>query len=248
MKIIVQGRALEYADEGEGPTLLFLHGWKDDLRTFDALAGGLAGYRIVRLDMPGFGGSDAPPAAWDLSSYVGCVAAFIERLKLEPAAIVGHSMGGRVAIKGVSEGVFRPGKMVLIASAGIAKRRTWKSAFLAALAKAGKALTAVPPLSMWRHRLRRSLYHAIGSDYFAAGELKGTFLKIVAEDLAEAAGRISIPALLVWGSEDASTPLADGRRLSTLIPNARLEVLRGAGHFVHRERAQEVAALIRDFI
>ncbi len=248
MKVIVDGLATEYKDEGQGPVLLMLHGWKDDMRTFDKLVGHLKGYRIIRLDMPGFGGTEKPKRVWKLHDYVQFVSAFIHKIGIHPDALVGHSMGGRVIIKGVSGGVLKAAKIVLISSAGIAKRRTAKNSALVILAKIGKAVTLIPPFSFWRQGLRRKLYGAIGSDYFAAGELKDTFLNIVAEDLSEAATGISVPALLIWGRNDAHTPLSDGQRLSKLIPNAVLKVLEGAAHFVHQESAEEVAELIEEFI
>lgn len=248
MKAIIDDLAVEYKDEGDGPVLLLLHGWKDDMRTFNPLVGPLSGFRIVRVDLPGFGGSEAPKDAWHLEDYVRFVNAFLQKFGLHPDTLVGHSMGGRVIIKGVSEGKLTARKIVLISSAGIAKRRTVRNSVLTILAKIGKAITFIPPFSFWRQTLRRKLYESIGSDYFGAGSLKGTFLNIIAEDLTEAAPKIKIPTLLIWGRNDNYTPLSDGERLSQLIPNMKFTVIDGAGHFVHQEQPKEVARLIRTFI
>lgn len=248
MKTIVDDLAIEYADEGAGKPLLMLHGWGDNLHTFDSIVRELSGCRIVRPDLPGFGGSERPAETWGVIEYARFVEAFCKKLELEPAVLVGHSFGGRIIIKGTGTGVFSPQKIALIASAGVAKERTLKSFALTTAAKVGKALTLVPPFSLYRQQIRKRLYGAIGSDYFAAGSMRPIFLKVVKEDLLEYAAKIRAPALLIWGSADRSTPLADGEMIRDAIADSRLEVLTGATHFVHQERSREVAALIKDFV
>lgn len=248
MKIIVQNIATEYGDEGSGSTMLLLHGWKDSLKTFDAIVPHLSGYRIVRLDLPGFGDSEAPKNVWGVSEYVDFVKAFIEKINISPEIIVGHSFGGRVAIKGVGSGVLKPKKLVLIAAAGLAKRRTVKNHILGGIAKVGRALTSMPPFSLWQNTLRRKLYGAIGSDYFSAGSLKEIFKKVVNEDLGTFAATISIPTLLIWGRNDTTTPLAQAERIHDLIEHSQLDIVMDAGHFVHREKPAEVATFINDFM
>ena len=80
MKIIVQGLATEYVEEGKGPTLLFLPGWMNTLHNFDELASRLKSeYRIVRLDLPGFlgGGTETPPSGWHVGDYATFLETFI---------------------------------------------------------------------------------------------------------------------------------------------------------------------------
>ena len=249
MKVIVGTTATEYTDQGRGPTLLLLHGWKDDLKTFDKLLKELSSsYRIVRLDMPGFGGTDIPKGTWRVSDYAQFVRRFLEKVHIEPDVIVGHSFGGRVIIRGVGTGELQPKKIVLIAAAGLARKRTWRNRLLSVVAKIGKMVTSIPPLSSRKQELRRTLYEAIGSDYFAAGALKDTFVAVVSEDLSRYAARIKIPTLLIWGSEDASTTLDQGKRIASLIQGSRLEVINGASHFVHVEQPGKVAEFISSFV
>lgn len=248
MKCIVQNLATEYLDEGSGTAVLFLHGWMDNLHTFDALAARLASrYRIVRLDLPGFGKTERPKEAWGLDEYVHFVDSFIKKLGVKVDTFVGHSFGGRIIIKGAAEKIFHADKLVLIGSAGIAKRNTPRNLFFNIVAKLGKVATAIPPLSFWREKIRRRFYTHIGSDYADAGALRETFLKTILEDLSGSAQKIDTPTLLIWGKNDAAAPLSDGERLVRLIPQAKLEVLDG-GHFIHHERPEEVASLIRNFI
>ncbi len=227
--------------------MLLLHGWQDSLHTFDSLTPLLCGdYRVIRLDLPGFGESEMPREAWHLDDYAGFVADFIGKLGVRVDVMVGHSFGGRVVVKGTATGIFSVDKIILIASAGVAERNEFRALFFHALAKIGRLVTAMRPLTLLREPLRRYLYGHVGSsDYLFAGSLKETFLNIIREDLSVMAKNIVRPTLLIWGSDDTETPLQEGRRLATLIPNSTLEVISGAGHFVHREKPREVAALIR---
>ncbi len=249
MKIIVQNLAIEYQDQGSGPVLLFLHGWQDSLRTFDALAVDLSKkYRVVRLDLPGFGGSETPKDTWELENYAQLVEEFIQKTKLQVYAVVGHSLGGRIILKAQSSKRLSSSKTVLIASAGFVKSKNLRNSVLKIIAKIGGLITYIPPLIFWRDKLRRRLYNVAGSDYLNTGVLKETFLKIIAEDLTTNAQKITNPTLLIWGSEDEQTPLADGQKFAKLISNSKLEVIDGVGHFVHQQQAQKVIKLIREFL
>ncbi|MBI5456491.1 alpha/beta hydrolase [Candidatus Kaiserbacteria bacterium] len=248
MKTIVQNLAVEYDDQGSGPVVLMLHGWKDSLRTFDALIPYLAKHRIVRLDLPGFGGSEMPRNTWNIAAYVDFVRSFVEKMNLQVDTIVGHSFGGRIAIRGVGSRILKPKRMVLIAAAGLAKRRTLRNQLLGAMAKIGRFVTMVPPFSLWRNQLRQALYESIGSDYFTAGALKDTFVSVVAENLSEFASKITVPTLIVWGKNDTTTPLEQAIRIKELVHGSTLRVVDTAGHFVHREMSGEVAKSIEEFL
>jgi pimeloyl-ACP methyl ester carboxylesterase len=101
---------------------------------------------------------------------------------------------------------------------------------------------------MWQNALRRKLYGALGSDYFNAGSLKETFKKVVSEDLSEYAAKITIPTLLIWGRNDASTPLSQAEKIHELIEHSQLDIVMDAGHFVHKKKPAEVAKFITAFL
>lgn len=249
MKVIINNIATEYADEGSGQVILLLHGWLDSLRTFDKLSAELSeNKRIIRLDLPGFGATEPPPTDWSLNNYVDFVAEFIGKLKLTDYALVGHSFGGRIAIKGCSTKKLTPKALVLMAAAGTAERRTAKSLAYTAVAKIGKVVTLIPPLYFWRKQLRAGLYKSAGSDYLASEHIGKTFLNIVGEDLSVNAPKITIPTLLIWGANDGQTPLREGKKLQRLIPRSDLVVLPATGHFVHIEKPEQVALAMEKFL
>lgn len=249
MKTIVQNLAVEYQDEGEGKVILLLHGWQDNLHTFDAIAQILSETnRIIRLDCPGFGKSETPKETWDLDNYVDFVKNFIQKLNIQVDIIVGHSFGGRIAIKGATTNNLQPAKIILINSAGIAKNKTLRNSVLKVFAKIGGWVISIPPFVFWKEKLREKFYKSIGSDYLNARAMKETFLKIIAEDLSESAKKINAPTLLIWGENDTETPLSDGKLLLQIIPNSKLEIINNAGHFAHQEKPEEVAKLIQEFL
>jgi len=247
MKVIVKGLATEYEDEGSGPVLLMLHGWGDSLRSFNTLVHRLGGYRIVRLDLPGFGGTELPRGEWDVGDYARFVQEFCTKLSVAPQFLLGHSLGGRISIKGLARGIFTAEKLVLIASAGVADRPTVQNNAFMALAKVGKLMLKPFPRS-WYLNLRRELYKVTGGDYVSAGALSETFVNVINEDLSKDAGEVHTPTLLIWGEDDLVTPVSEGKKLKTLIKGSELQILHGAGHFVHQQKTDEVAKLIRDFL
>ena len=249
MRVLIKNLAVEYTDKGNGPVMLLLHGWGNDLHSFDALVQSLiSSWRVIRLDLPGFGGSEAPKETWGVGEYSQFVRAFIERLGISAYLLVGHSFGGRIAIKGIADGLLRAKKLVLIGSAGLAKRKTLRNRLFKTIAKVGK--TALSPFPAYlRDRLRRKLYAYAGSeDYLAAGPLQATFLKVMGEDLSHAAKRVYLPTLLIWGEFDTATPLSDGKHLHTLISGSQFEIVKSATHFVYQEKTAEVAQAIQRFV
>jgi pimeloyl-ACP methyl ester carboxylesterase len=246
MKSIVAGLATEHAENGIGPVVLMLHGWGDSLHSFDALVQKLPGFRIVRLDMPGFGNTELPKDTWTVEQYAKFVAEFCKKTGVQPEYVIGHSFGGRVIIKAVSQRFLEPKKIVFIASAGVADRQNVHNMAFTAGAKIGKALLKPFPKSLYL-RLRKELYRVTGGDYISAGALQETFLAVIKEDLSSDAAHIDRPALLVWGEDDIVTPVEEGKKIHRLIKGSELKVLSGAGHFVHQQKADEVAKLIQEF-
>lgn len=251
MQVIVNKLLTTYSTVGNGKqTVLFLHGWADSGKTFEMLAKELAGkedrYTALLLDLPGFGGTQAPPVAWDLPDYASFVADFIQKLNKQPAVIVGHSNGGTIAINGAARGLLTPSKLILIASAGI-RGRSVKKEVLRLLAKPVKIAIKAAPKST-RKRIRQKLYSAIGSDYLIAEHMQETFKKVVTYDIRKEAAEITIPACLIYGEKDTATPQAYGELLAAAMPHAVLHTIPMAGHFVHQEQAYEVARISAEFM
>lgn len=253
MNLVVNGILLHYRESGKpgAPVVLMLHGWGATSASLDSLAAALAqDFRVIQLDLPGFGGSEVPPPDWHVADYAQLVQDFVAKAKLAPLhTVIGHSFGGRVAIKALGTGLLAPDRLVLIGAPAVARHRTFRNQFYKAAAKTGKAVTALPGLGHLRHRLRQRLYATTGStDYLNAGPMRQIFLHAVREDLRSVASQISAPTLLVWGEQDRDAPLVDAHALAAEIPHSQLEIVPGAGHYTFLDAPGPVANAVKGFL
>ncbi len=248
-QLIVDKLAIAYADEGKGPVVLMLHGWGSSVQPFDALARALAGkYRVVRLDLPGFGGSQLPDRVWGIPEYAALITDFCTKLAIRPTTLLGHSMGGQAAIYLVGQGLIRPQRLILIGASGVRDAWTVRQRLTFILAKAGKVVTR--PFPAVANRLRTRLYATNGNSEYAAASpaLAANYRRVLTEDQRANASRVHIPTLLIWGQQDADAPLRNAHILHRLIAHSRLEVLPGAGHFVFLDKPTETAILVEEFM
>lgn len=251
MKILIHSLSAYYEVQGKGAPILLLHGWGVDsgsLRPVSTLLKDQTESRIYSLDFPGFGYSDPPPAAWCVQDYVDFLLGFMDELQIERATLLGHSFGGRVAIKLAAQCPQRVDRLVLVDSAGIKPPRTAGYYFKVAAAKTLKFVArAVPPVQ--RNALFKKTQSRLGSsDYQKAGALRGTFVRVVNEDLRDCLPLIHVPTLLVWGAKDRETPLSDAYIMRDAIPGARLEVIQNAEHFSYLDDFTSFSALLLNFL
>jgi pimeloyl-ACP methyl ester carboxylesterase len=211
---------------GPGPTeVVGLHGWA---RTRSDLAGSLAGLNALALDLPGFGASPEPPGAWDSRAYAALVAEVLAGLD-RPQVLLGHSFGGRVAVK-LAAG--RPELVSGLVLAGVPLLRPRSGpgrpspAWRFRLARWGRRRGVVSEARMEKLRQR------YGSEDYrrASGIMRSVLVRVVNESYAEDLPRIACPVELVWGSNDTAAPLPMAREACALLRNARLEVIEGGGH------------------
>jgi pimeloyl-ACP methyl ester carboxylesterase len=244
----VRGLTLRYEELGEGDPALVLHGWGASREAARPMTRAAATLRhAYGLDLPGFGESDLPPEPWGVGDYAELVLAFMDELGLDRVDLIGHSNGGRIGIWIAAHHPERIAKLVLVDSAGIRPKRGPRYYRKVGMAKAGKYAARLlgPPGRRLQERLRG---RAASSDYAAAGPLRPTFVKIVNEDLKPLLPRIQAPTLLVWGARDDATPLADGRAMERLIPNAGLAVFETAGHYSYADEPARFARVLDHFL
>lgn len=205
-------------------------------------------YTVLSLDLPGFGGSETPPSDWTLNDYAHFVAAFLDKTgQSKIYAILGHSNGGAIAIKALANGVISAEKLVLVASAGVRNQQSLAKAAKMSLAKAAKLPLAALPRTT-RTKVKRRVYSKLGSDLYVAEHLQGTFKNVVSEDIQDDAKKLQLETLLIYGQNDTATPVRYGEILDSCLQHSSLKIVEGVGHFVHQERSEETAILIKDFL
>jgi pimeloyl-ACP methyl ester carboxylesterase len=233
---------------GEGEDLLVLHGWGASIEAVYPIVTGLAPVaRVHALDLPGGGESEPPPEPWGVEQYQAFVAAYMDGAGITRATIVGHSNGGRIAIRMAATEPARVAKLVLVDAAGIRPKRTFRWYRRVAMAKVGKH--AARHLGGPGERLRETLVsRAASTDYAAAGELRPTLVKLVNADLRPYMRDVAAPTLLVWGKDDAETPVSMAQEMERLIPDAGLVVLEGAGHYSYLDQPARFARIVSHFV
>jgi pimeloyl-ACP methyl ester carboxylesterase len=250
MQVIVDGLATSYLEHGSSkkPTVLILHGWADSADTFQQLSDSLKdSYHVVALNLPGFGKTQTPDKTWTLNDFALFTAHFVAKLDLKLHGLIGHSNGGAIGIKAVSQKMLKPKKLVLIASSGIRRPYTFRNTALKALTKSSKFVLHLAPKKT-REQLKQKLYRRIGSDFLVVEGMKDTFKNIITEDVLDYARNIKVPTVLIYGDEDHATPQVYGALFTDAIPDAQLHVIEDAGHFVHLDEPAETTKIIREFL
>ena len=251
MFIEIKGLKTEYTECGEGAPVLLLHGWGS---SFDVYKGIMAllkdRCRLVAVNFPGCGQSETMATPWCLEDYCDFCLEFMEKLNLKDPILIGHSHGGRVVLKMTAEKMVNPPKIVLLDSAGLIPKKTFKQNFRAKSFKAIKRVLTLPVIKNHSEGLLQKARNHYGSaDYNAAPEvLRKTLVSLVNTDIRNILHNISCPSLLIWGDKDTATPLEDAKIIESLIPDAGLCVLEGTGHYSFCEKPYAAHAILNSFI
>jgi pimeloyl-ACP methyl ester carboxylesterase len=250
--VLIRIRGLEtfYQVDGQGDPVVLLHGWGTSSQSLSGVVTCLApAFRTVSVDLPGFGWSHAPPEAWGIADYADHVRQLLDALGVAGAAFLGHSFGGRIAIHLAAHQPRRVARLVLVASAGVRPRRRLSYHLRVATTKALRRLLTLPGLESAGSRLLQRWQAKVGSrDYLAAGRLRPTLVKVVNEDLAPILPRVEAPTLLVWGDQDQEVRRPAMELMAGRIPQARLEVFAGAGHFPFEDAPETFCRTVTEFL
>jgi len=238
----IDGVHVRYLDQGKGPAVVFLHGYGASLDVWRLLIPSLSGYRLIAVDLKGFGFTSRPAGDYSPAAQARLVWEVLDRRGVKDVAIVAHSWGASVALAMALDHPERVRRMALydayVYEAQVPSFFLWSRADVL-----GEVLFGL----YYRERIEERFALAFFDDRnvtarrldLAKRELSrpGT----VAAALAAARGQryasvekryhtIETPTLLLWGREDIVAPLPFGERLSNDLPNARLVVFPRCGH------------------
>jgi pimeloyl-ACP methyl ester carboxylesterase len=261
----IQGMPVHYRDEGSGTTLVLLHGTGASLHTWDGWISPLEhDFRIVRLDLPGFGlTGPAPDDDYTIRRYVGFLREFTQRLELDQFHLAGNSLGGRIAWNYALEHADDVDRLVLIDAAGYPREQTLDSSMIFKIARTpgiNWLFTVMTPRSMTERSLREvygdpdKVTEDIIDRYFELSLRPGNrraFVERVLDADADSDGdhrKISQPTLILWGVEDRWIPLADARGFADDIEGSRLRVFPGVGHIPMEELPGQSARAALTFL
>ena len=251
-KISIENLEVNYKIAGEGFPFLILHGWGGSSNSWVNVQKILAnqGYKIIVPDLPGFGKTSSPETPWGVKDYTNFVLGFVDKLDLKRIILLGHSFGGRMAIKFSHLYPEKVESLVLCASAGVKIPPTFLQKVIYIVARAGNFLFSPKLLRRLKDVARNFFYTIIRQrDYKRAkGTMRETFKKIVADDLVLDLPEIKARTLIVWGEKDRAVPTEAAHLIKEKVPNSVLELIPGVTHTPNLEAPEKLSAVILNFL
>lgn len=232
-------------------TILILHGWGSRSDSWSNVKEILQnqGYNVIVPDLPGFGKSAPLSQIWSVDNYVEWVDNFIKKRNYNNQKIflLGHSFGGRIAIKFAAKYPEKTQKLILCSAAGITPRPKIKIAIFNLLSKIGNLMFSLPFLKIFQRPARKFIYF-LSKDrdyYYLQNEtMRQTFKRVISEDLTNYLFQIKVPTLIIWGERDKLTPIADAYKMHQQIKNSVLKIIPQGKHSLYLQHPEELANII----
>jgi len=201
-------------------TVVFLHGWGSNSTLWFSSTLKLAeeGYELYFFDLPGFGKSQTPIHPFHLDDYAQILFNCIQKLEIERPILIGHSFGGKTAVRIASKKAISLAGLVLVDSSGL-PHTSFATQTKINIAKTVKPIMDLPLMK----GIRSNLLRLSGSDdYIAFPELRETFVTIIREHIEFELPQVEDKTLILWGGEDDNsyTPVSDAEVYKRLIPHA----------------------------
>lgn len=245
----IDGRTVTFRHEvGTGPALVCVHGSADNQHVYDRLLDAIPGRERYAINLPGRAGTDGPPLD-DVAAMEAFLARFLESEVKGEYLIVGHSLGGAIAIEHALAGRSdRLAGIVLLATGARLRVHPMILQLFEQVAKSGSKIPPLPP-GLYEPDTEPNLVaqaskdreltpiESAGADWQAANSF----------DRMQDIGQIEVPAMIVAGTEDALTPLKYAQYMDTRLPRSELHVIDGGGHMLVMERVEELANWIERF-
>ena len=271
-EITLHGHRVSYRREGWGPVILLIHGITGSSQTWDDVIPLLSDrYTVVAPDLLGHGDSAKPRGDYSLGAYASGIRDLMQAVGHDRATVVGHSLGGGVAMQLAYQFPELVERLVLVSSGGLGREvnlflraatlpgSEWVLPLLASngvLSAGGRVggllrtlgLRAGPDLEeMWR-----------GFSSLADAEARQAFIYTLRGIVDPGGQRVSardrlylaetVPTMLVWGDRDPIIPVRHAHSTHKQIPGSRLEVIEDAGHFPYRDEPILFAKTLAGFI
>ncbi|MEZ5428220.1 MAG: alpha/beta hydrolase [Pyrinomonadaceae bacterium] len=261
----IDGVRVHYQEKGSGTPLVLIHGytsstysWKD---VFDPLA---EKYRVIAVDLKGFGFSAKPDGDYTRRAQGELVAGLLDHLKIERAWVAGNSMGGETALNLALHHPEKVSGLILIDSSGVRlPGRTSLVPWYAQTPVLGRLLTALALTGdkLVREGLQKSFYDDSKIDderisyYYQPLKTRGGQLaamrartQYVLHPIEDEISKIGVPTLILWGAEDEVIPPEAGRKMNSLIKDSKLTVIEKCGHLPQEEMPGRILREMEDFI
>ncbi len=271
-KVVLHGHELSYVDSGSGPVALFIHGILGSQRQWAELVDRIDDdHRVVVPDLFGHGDSAKPTGDYSLSSHAATLRDLLDHLGIERVTLVGHSLGGGIAMQFFYLFPDRVDRLVLVSSGGLGREvnLVLRAATLP-LAEQVLGVVASDPVLERVEALGRGMQKvgwkpgadmgAIWRGFTSLGDRQSrrAFLATTRAVIDFGGQSISAhdhlgavtppPTLIVWGSKDRMIPAWHALNAQRAVPGCRVELFEGAGHFPHLDDPDRFARVLREFM
>jgi pimeloyl-ACP methyl ester carboxylesterase len=271
-RVTIHGHERAYVKVGSGPALLLLHGLACDHTTWDPVIEKLARHHtVIAPDLLGHGQSAKPRADYSVGGYANGMRDLLTVLDIDKVTVVGHSLGGGVAMQFAYQFPERTERLVLVAPGGLGPEVTplIRAVTLPGFTQA-MTLTTLPGVRQVSKAALQGLYRtglpgtrdlpeiacihesfrdprtrtAIRHVVRAVVDLKGQVITMVDRAyLTE-----EMPLLIVWGRDDLVIPVRHAENAPSIAPGAVIEIFENSGHFPHKDHPDRFVKVVEDFI
>ncbi|MFA5890260.1 MAG: alpha/beta fold hydrolase [Actinomycetota bacterium] len=268
----IHGNRIGYRTTGQGPAIVLIHGMAGSSETWEPIMPALAAHgTIIAPDLLGHGASAKPRGDYSLGSQAAGIRDLLVALGHERATIVGHSLGGGIAMQFAYQFPERCERLALVSSGGLGRE---VSVLLRALSVPGAeyvlaagyapfVLKAGAAVASWLGKLglrpapaAAEIWRSYAS--LTDPEARAAFIHTLRAVVDLGGQRVSardrlyltseMPTLIVWGDGDPFIPVAHALAAHEAMPGSRLEILPESGHYPHRDAPERFAALLCDFL
>lgn len=232
---------INYIDYGEGKdTIVLLHGWGQNIEMMRPIGDRLKSFfRIIIIDLPGFGLSEEPKEIWSVYDYASAVKELLTSLKVTNPIMIGHSFGGKISLVYASK--YKTKKVVTFGSPF--KKEIPK---LSLKTKVLKSLKKVPGINKLEDFAKR---HIGSTDYKNASKrMREILVDTVNLSIENEVTKIKCPTLLIWGTNDQAVSIDDAKELEGLIPDCGLVEYEGCTHYAYLERLDQTINILNNFL
>ena len=258
------GRMLRVARLGNGPPVILLHGYPDNLQVWSELAPRLATrFEVIAFDWPGMGYSEAWTGGATPFDFARRLHTLMDSWKIEKAAIIGHDMGGQPGLAFAAEHPQRICKLVVMNSLVIWDEKTsWEIALIRKFGWNRVLLERLPRAVFFRairtflprgYKLSAELRSDLWES-FQRPEVRKFVVRMCAgyqgtlPRLKQLYPSVPTPSLFLWAECDKHFPVGHARKLAEMVPGAKLEIIPRTGHWMTLNLADEVSARIMRFL
>lgn len=230
----IQGIKWNVTMKGEGEAIVLLHGWGQNQYMMKFIQDYFShSFKVINLDLPGFGESEEPKEVWDIEMYAQALHEMLEMLHVTRPIVIAHSFGARIAIRYAL--LFPVHKLILTGAAGIQKKR---------------GIAYYTRVYVYKCMKYLHIKARMGSEDYqgASNIMRGVLVASVEDDLEPCLPDIACTTLLVWGEYDMQTPLWMGRQMEKAIPDSALIILKKGDHFAYFHQSLTFINIVEAFL